>query len=127
MSKTNHVRLIGNLGADPTMITANNGNNVITFTLATHDTIKDEQGNKSKRTEWHSCVAFGKVGTLIHNHLRRGSMCMLVGRLQTRTYIDKNQNQRYTTEIIAEEVLFLGEPHGANHVNNSKINEDEVF
>jgi single-strand DNA-binding protein len=110
MSKTNHVRIIGNLGADPQLITANNGNNVLAFTVATHDTVKDEHGNKTKRTEWHSCVAFGKVATLISTHLRKGSFCMLIGRLQTRTYVDKQQQQRYTTEIIAEEVLFLGEP-----------------
>lgn len=110
MSKTNHVRLIGNLGGNPQLITGQNGNNIVTFTLATHETIKDEHGNKNKKTEWHSVVAFGKIATLIQNHLHKGSACMLIGRLQTRTYTDKNQNQRYTTEIIAEEILFLGGP-----------------
>jgi len=110
MSKTNHVRLIGNLGADPTLITSTNGNNVLTFTIATHSSYNDEHGVKQKVTEWHSCVAFGKIATLINTHLRKGSHCMLIGRLQTRTYVDKQQQQRYTTEIISEEVLFLGEP-----------------
>lgn len=109
MSKTNHVRLIGNLGADPTLVTSNNGNNILTFTIATHESYTDEHGVKQKRTEWHSCVAFGKIAQLINTHLRKGSHCMLIGRLQTRTYTDKQQQQRYTTEIIAEEVLFLGE------------------
>jgi single-strand DNA-binding protein len=118
MSKTNHVRLIGNLGADPTLITSTNGNNVLTFTIATHETFKDEHGNTSKRTEWHSCVAFGKIATLVHTHLRKGSHCMLIGRLQTRQYVDKQQQQRYTTEIISEEVLFLGEP---KHAQSSDI------
>ena len=119
MSKTNHVRIIGNLGAEPTLITANSGNNVLTFTMATHDTIKDEHGNKTQKTEWHSCVAFGKVATLIHTHLHKGSHCMLIGRLQTRTYTDKQQQQRYTTEIIAEEILFLGEPRHNHNANNN--------
>lgn len=119
MSKTNHVRIIGNLGAEPNLITATTGNNVLTFTIATHDTIKDEHGNKTQRTEWHSCVAFGKVATLIHTHLHKGSQCMLIGRLQTRTYQDKQQQTRYTTEIIAEEVLFLGEPRSHAHHNTT--------
>lgn len=110
MAKTNHVRLIGNLGADPTLITSNNGNIILTFTIATHSSYNDEHGVKQKVTEWHSCVAFGKIATLINTHLRKGSHCMLIGRLQTRTYVDKQQQQRYTTEIISEEVLFLGEP-----------------
>jgi len=109
MSKTNHVRLIGNLGANPQLITSSNGGNLIAFTLATHDTIKDEHGNKTKKTEWHSCVAFGKVATLIHDHLTKGSMIMALGRLQTRQYVNKQQEQRYTTEIIVDEVLFLGD------------------
>jgi single-strand DNA-binding protein len=113
MSKTNHVRLIGNLGGNPNLITANNGSNLISFTLATHDTIKDEHGNKTKKTEWHSCVAFGKVATLIHDHLTKGSMIMAIGRLQTRQYVNKQNEQRYTTEIIVEEVLFLGEPRSS--------------
>jgi single-strand DNA-binding protein len=109
MSKTNHVRLIGNLGGSPKLISTQEGQSVLSFTMATHETYKDQQGNKQSKTDWHNIVAFGKVANLIHDYLKKGSQAMIIGKLQTRQYVDKQQNQRYVTEVIVEEVLFLGD------------------
>ena len=107
MSKTNHVRLIGHLGQEPKMVSQNNDNIVLSVTLATSTKFKDAQGNKQEKTEWHNIVAFGKIATLINTHLKKGSFVMIEGHLQTRQYQDKEQKNRYSTEIICEEVLFL--------------------
>lgn len=109
MSKTNHVRLIGNLGGKPKLISTQEGQSVLSFTMATHETYKDQQGNKQSKTDWHNIVAFGKVANLINDYLNKGSQAMIIGKLQTRQYVDKQQNQRYVTEVIVEEVLFLGD------------------
>lgn len=108
MSKTNSVRLIGHLGQDPKLVSTNAESSVLSFTLATNETYKDIQGNKQTRTEWHNIVAFGRVANLLYQYAKKGDHIMLNGRLQTRQYVNKEQQQRYVTEIITEEVLFLG-------------------
>lgn len=108
MSKTNSVRLIGHLGQDPKLVSNGEQSSVVSFTMATNETYKDAQGNKATRTEWHNIVSFGKVANLIIQYCKRGDHIMLNGRLQTRQYTNKEQQQRYVTEIITEEILFLG-------------------
>jgi single-strand DNA-binding protein len=109
MSKTNHVRLIGFLGANPKLVGNNENSTVLSVSIATHDSHKDEHGNKIVKTEWHNVIAFGKVADLIKTHTVKGSQVMIIGRLQTRQYLTKEQENRYVTEIICEEILFLGE------------------
>ena len=123
MSKTNSVRLIGHLGQDPKLISTGDSNSVVSFTMATNETYKDQQGNKATRTEWHNIVSFGKVATLINQYCKKGDHIMLNGRLQTRQYTNKEQQQRYVTEIITEEILFLG----GSRDNESKVNEPIVL
>ena len=108
MSKTNSVRLIGHLGQDPKIVSNGEQNSVVSFSLATNETYKDAQGNKATRTEWHNIVSFGRVANLIIQYCKRGEFIMLNGRLQTRQYTNKEGQQRYVTEIITEEILFLG-------------------
>lgn len=108
MSKTNSVRLIGHLGQDPKLVSSNAESSVLSFTMATNESYKDAQGNKQTRTEWHNIVAFGRVANLLFQYAKKGDQIMLNGRLQTRQYVNKEQQQRYVTEIITEEVLFLG-------------------
>jgi single-strand DNA-binding protein len=108
MSKTNSVRLIGHLGQDPKLVSNGENSSVVSFSIATNETYKDAQGNKATRTEWHNIVAFGRVANLIIQYCKRGEFIMLNGRLQTRQYTNKEGQQRYVTEIIAEEILFLG-------------------
>lgn len=108
MSKTNNVRLIGHVGQNPKLVSAGEQNSVVSMTIATNDIYKDNQGNKATRTEWHNIVAFGRIANLIMQYTKKGDHIMLEGRLQTRQYVNKEQQQRYVTEIIAEELLFLG-------------------
>lgn len=128
MSKTNKVQLIGNVGQKPKLVGNNADNSVLVFSLATHETYKDQQGVKQKRTEWHNIVAFGKVAGLISQFVDLGSHVMIEGRLQTRNYLDKEGISRYTTEIICEEILFLNtnkaEYTSRNHDTIPTINND---
>lgn len=107
MSKTNSVRLLGNLGANPKFINTNDQNTVLSVSLATHESIKGSDGNPVKVTEWHNLIAFGKVATLMNTYLQKGARVQVWGRLQTRQYTDKKGIDRYTTEIVVQEVLFL--------------------
>lgn len=107
MSKTNNVRLIGNLGNNPKLITSDNQNMILSVSMATHEHYKDQQGNKQTRTDWHNIVCFGNVANLLHKYAVSGTKLMIEGRLQTRSYNDKDGNTKYVTEIVAEEVLFL--------------------
>lgn len=109
MSKTNHVRLIGFLGANPKLVGNNEKSSVLSVSLATHDSHKNEHGERITKTEWHNIIAFGKVADLINTHTSKGSQVMIIGRLQTRQYLTKENDNRYVTEIICEEILFLGE------------------
>jgi single-strand DNA-binding protein len=108
MSKTNSVRLIGHLGQDPKLVSTNAESSVLSFTMATNEVYKDAQGQKATRTEWHNIVAFGRIANLLYQYAKKGDHIMLNGRLQTRQYVNKAGENRYTTEIISEEVLFLG-------------------
>lgn len=119
MSKTNKVQLIGNVGQKPKLVGANAETSALIFSVATHDTFKDQQGVKQKRTEWHNVVAFGKVAGLINQFVDQGSHVMVEGRLQTRNYIDKEGVSRYATEIICEEILFLSSNKSQYQVQGS--------
>jgi single-strand DNA-binding protein len=108
MSKTNSVRLIGHLGQSPKLVSNTETSSVVSFSLATNETFKNAQGMKETRTEWHNIVSFGRIANLIIQYCKQGDHIMLNGRLQTRQYTNKEGQQRYVTEIIAEELLFLG-------------------
>jgi single-strand DNA-binding protein len=128
MSKTNSVRLIGHLGQDPKLVSNGDQSSVVSFTMATNETYKDAQGNKATRTEWHNIVSFGKVANLIIQYCKKGEFIMLNGRLQTRQYTNKAGEQRYVTEIISEEILFLGGKKSENSTITEPImisNEDK--
>jgi single-strand DNA-binding protein len=114
MSKSNSVRLIGNVGNDPKLVSQNEAGSILTMSFATHENFKKQDGTKEKKTEWHNIVAFGKVAELMLKYLKKGDKAMLEGRLQTRQYNDKTGNQRYVTEIVIEEVLFLSNVNQAN-------------
>ena len=121
MSKTNSVRLIGHLGQDPKLVSNGENSSVVSFSLATNETYKDAQGNKATRTEWHNIVSFGRVANLIIQYCKRGEFIMLNGRLQTRQYTNKEGQQRYVTEIITEEILFLGGKKSEGSISNEPM------
>jgi single-strand DNA-binding protein len=104
----NKVMLIGNLGKDPELRYTSGGIAVATFTLATNETRKDADGNPQEKTEWHNIVAWRKLAEIVGEYCKKGKRLYVEGRLQYRTYDDKNTGQkRYVTEIIADNLLML--------------------
>ncbi len=104
----NKVILIGNLGRDPEVRRSPSGTGVANVTLATTDTWRDRaSGEMQERTEWHRVVFFGKLADIVGEYLRKGSKVYLEGRLQTRKWQDQNGQDRYTTEIVANDMQML--------------------
>lgn len=109
MSSLNKVQLIGRLGADPETRYMPNGSAVTNVRIATSETWKDKQtGDKQERTEWHSVAFFGRLAEVAAEYLRKGSQCYVEGKLRTRKWQDRDGNDRYTTEIVANELVMLG-------------------
>ena len=100
----NKVILVGNLGADPRVNTMQNGNKVVTLSVATTDTWKDKlSGEWKERTEWHRVVIFNpQLADTAERYLRKGSKVYIEGQLQTRKWEDQNGQERYTTEIVLQ-------------------------
>src|SRR5262245_66527094 len=113
MSGVNKVILIGNLGADPEIRHLQNGVSVANFRIATSETFKDKTtGEKREQTEWHSIVAWRGLAEITEKYLKKGSKVYVEGKLRTRQWQDKDGNQRYTTEIQADEMTLLDRPSG---------------
>jgi len=108
----NKVMLIGHLGADPELRYTPSGVPVATFRIATNETWRDAEGNQQERTEWHTIVVWRKLAELTNDLLKKGSRVYVEGRLQTRTYEDKNGIRRTVTEIVADDIILL-EPRTA--------------
>ena len=113
----NKVILVGNLGRDPESRSFQNGGKVVNLRLATSERYKDREGNQQERTEWHSVAIFNeRLGEIAEKYLRKGSKVYIEGRLRTRKWQDQQGVERYTTEIIANELQMLdgrGEGQGA--------------
>lgn len=114
MSGLNKVQIIGHLGADPETRYMPSGKPVTNIRVATSETWKDkESGDKKEKTEWHSVVFFDKLAEIAGEYLRKGSQVYIEGKLQTRKWQDKEGKDRYTTEIIAQQMQMLGgKPQG---------------
>jgi single-strand DNA-binding protein len=111
MASVNKVILIGNLGRDPEMRYTQSGQAVTNFPIATTESWTDKNsGHKQEKTEWHRIVAWGKTAELCAQYLAKGRSVYIEGRLQTREWEDKEGIKRYTTEITANTVQFLGGP-----------------
>ena len=109
----NKVILIGNLGKDPEMRYSPNGGAVANITIATSESWKDKtSGEKQEKTEWHRVVFFGRLAEIVGEYLKKGSQIYVEGRLQTRKWQDKEGKDRYTTEIVANEMQMLGSREG---------------
>jgi single-strand DNA-binding protein len=108
MASVNKVILIGNVGRDPETRYAASGDAIVNLSLATSDTWKDKNGEKQERTEWHRVSFFGKTAEIAGQYLRKGSQVYIEGRLQTRKWTDKEGQERYTTEIVADRMQMLG-------------------
>ena len=110
MASVNKVILIGNLGRDPELRYTQSGQAVANFTLATSDRWNDRDGNAQERTEWHRIVVWAKQAENCAQYLSKGRSVYVEGRIQTREWEDKEGNKRQTTEIVAQNVRFLGGP-----------------
>ena len=105
----NKVILVGNLGADPETRSMPSGTTVTNIRIATSESWKDKaSGAQQERTEWHSIALFGRLGEIAAEYLRKGSQVFVEGKLRTRKWQDKQGNDRFTTEIIADNMQMLG-------------------
>jgi len=106
------VILVGNLGRDPEVRYMPNGEAVCNFSIATTDSWKDKSGAKQERTEWHNIVMYRKLAEIAGEYLKKGRPVYIEGRLQTRKWQTKEGQDRYTTEIIADQMQMLGTRDG---------------
>ena len=103
----NKVILIGNLGQDPELRSTQSGAQVCSLRIATSERRRDREGNWSDHTEWHSVVTFGRTAENVARYMKKGRQIYIEGRLQTRRWQDRNGQDRWTTEIVADNVRFL--------------------
>lgn len=104
----NRVILIGNLGKDPEVKTTPSGAVVATFSLATNEHYNDKHGVLNTQTEWHNIVAWGRIAEICREYLHKGKQIYITGKIQTRTYEDRDGNRRQRTEIVVDELQMLG-------------------
>ena len=105
----NKAIIVGTLGQDPEIRYTANGSAVANISVATNESWKDRQtGEAQERTEWHRIVMFGKLAEIAQQYLKKGSQAYFEGRIQTRKWQDQSGNDRYTTEIVANEMQMLG-------------------
>jgi single-strand DNA-binding protein len=108
----NKVILVGNLGRDPEVRTTQGGMTIASLNIATTERRKDKDGNWGEHTEWHKVALFGKTADNAAKFLKKGRQVYVEGRLQTRKWQDKEGQDRYTTEVVADDLRFLGGGEG---------------
>ena len=111
----NKIILIGNVGKTPDVHHLEDGTAVARFSLATSETWKDKSGEKKQETQWHAITAWRQLAELAEKYITKGMQIYLEGKVTYRTYDDKDGNKRYTTEIIAQEIRFLGSKPKEDH------------
>jgi single-strand DNA-binding protein len=110
----NKVILVGRLGKDPETRYMTNGEAVTNVSLATSENWKDKNGEKQERTEWHNLVFYRRLAEIAGEYLRKGSQIFVEGKIQTRKWQDKEGKDRYTTEIVVNEMQMLGSKSGGS-------------
>ncbi|MEA3363454.1 MAG: single-stranded DNA-binding protein [Thermodesulfobacteriota bacterium] len=104
----NKVILVGNLGKDPDLRYTPSGDAVVTFSLATTERYKDRDGNKQSKTEWHNMVAWRQLAEICGKYLHKGKQIYIEGKIQNRSYDDRDGNKRYISEVVINEMQMLG-------------------
>jgi len=120
MSSVNKVILVGNVGKDPETRFSESGTAIANLTIATTNRFKNKQGQTQEDTEWHRVVAYGKLAEIIDKYVQKGKPLYIEGRLQTRKWTDKQGVDRYTTEIVAEQMQMLGQKE------SKKTDDDDI-
>ena len=116
----NKAVIVGTLGKDPEIRYADNGNAVVNISVATNESWKDrETGEAQQRTEWHRIVIFGKLGEIASTYLKKGSQAYFEGKIKTSKWQDQGGIDRYTTEIVANEMQMLGRRSDAEQISDS--------
>lgn len=118
----NKVQLIGNLGKDPELKYTPSGVAVATFSIATSESWKDQEGNQQEKTEWHNIVAWRKLAEIVGEYLKKGKKVYIEGKIQTRSY-DKDGVKRYITEIVADQLIMLDGGGGGKGISGSTMSE----
>lgn len=118
----NKVQLIGNLGKDPELKYTPSGVAVATFSIATSESWKDQEGNQQEKTEWHNIVAWRKLAEIVGEYLKKGKKVYIEGKLQTRNY-EKDGVKRYITEIVADQLIMLDGGGGGKSSGGSTASE----
>ena len=104
----NKVILVGNLGKDPELRYTPSGTAVVTFSLATTERYKDRDGNRQEKTEWHNIVAWRQLAEICGKFLHKGKQVYIEGKIQNRSYDDRDGNKRYISEIVVDQMQMLG-------------------
>ena len=121
MSGINKAIIIGRLGRDPELRYTPDGTAIANFSVATSEEWKDKNtGEKKEKTEWHRIVAYRKLGEICGEYLSKGKQVYIEGRIQTREWEDKEHIKRYTTEIVASDIQFLGSKDGSSPGGESR-------
>ena len=125
MSGVNKVILIGNLGKDPEVRYLDNGVAVANISLATSESYKNKEGERITQTEWHDVVLWRGLAEVAEKFLKKGSSVYIEGKLRTNKWVDKDENNRYKTEVLADKLTMLGK---SNTQDNSigKTSEDDL-
>jgi single-strand DNA-binding protein len=140
MASVNKVILLGRLGQDPELKYTQAGKAVAKFSLATDETWKDKQGEKQQKTTWHTVIAWEKLAEIIGQYLAKGSQVYVEGKIQVRNYETNEGEKRYVTEIVAKDLVMLGDKKDSNGEekpkakatpkpkgkDDSEINDDDV-
>jgi single-strand DNA-binding protein len=125
---TNKALLLGNVGKDPEIRSTAGGTLVATFSLATADRQKDSQGNWADKTEWHNLVALNRRAEVVRDYVKKGGQLFIEGKIQTRSWDDKESGQKkYRTEILIDELTLLGgnrhcDQNGGSSYGNGRVN-----
>jgi len=104
----NKVQLIGNLGNNPEVITLDSGKKLAKFSIATNDSYTNAKGEKITDTQWHNVIAWNKTAEMVEKYLVKGKEIAVEGKITSRSYDDKDGTKKYITEIVCNEILFLG-------------------
>ena len=124
MKGVNKVILVGNLGKDPEVQHLEGGTTLTKFPLATTETYKDKNGQRVEQTEWHNIIVWRQLAEIAEKYLHKGSAIYLEGKLRTRKWTDKDNNTRYTTEIIADSFTMLDRKQDGSSGGSSNIAND---
>lgn len=115
----NKACLLGNAGKDTELRYTNNGKAVASFSLATSESWRDQSGTNQERTTWHNIVAWDKLAEICNQYVKKGTKVYLEGRIQNRSYDDKDGNKRYISEIVATDLILLGSGGGGERSSSN--------